>query len=89
MKPSQNVARGMAFAPQGNRVFDELTVMENLEIGGYLLSHNRKAYHYLAESASRFYNSEEVKEMLVIAGFRQVSFRPFFLGVVGIHIAVK
>jgi len=36
--PSQNVARGMAFAPQGNRVFDELTVMENLEIGGFQLS---------------------------------------------------
>ncbi len=35
--PSQNVARGMAFAPQGNRVFDELTVMENLEIGGFQL----------------------------------------------------
>jgi len=35
--PAQNVARGMTFAPQGNRVFDELTVMENLEIGGFQL----------------------------------------------------
>ena len=35
--PSQNVSRGMAFAPQGNRTFDELTVMENLEIGGFQL----------------------------------------------------
>lgn len=35
--PAQNVARGITFAPQGNRVFDELTVMENLEIGGYQL----------------------------------------------------
>jgi len=33
--PAQNVARGMTFCPQGNRVFDELTVRENLEIGGY------------------------------------------------------
>ena len=33
--PAQNVARGMTFCPQGNRVFDELTVKENLEIGGY------------------------------------------------------
>ncbi len=32
---AQNVARGITFAPQGNRVFDELTVMENLEIGGF------------------------------------------------------
>jgi len=33
--PAQNVARGITFAPQGNRVFDELTVIENLEIAGF------------------------------------------------------
>lgn len=33
--PAQNVSRGISFAPQGNRVFDELTVMENLEVGGF------------------------------------------------------
>lgn len=32
--PAQNVARGITFAPQGSRVFHDLTVMENLEIGG-------------------------------------------------------
>ena len=35
--PARNVARGITFAPQGNRVFDELTVMENLELGGFQL----------------------------------------------------
>ena len=35
--PAQNVARGITFCTQGNRVFDELTVRENLEIGGYQL----------------------------------------------------
>lgn len=35
--PAQNVARGITFALQGNRVFADLTVMENLEIGGYPL----------------------------------------------------
>jgi branched-chain amino acid transport system ATP-binding protein len=35
--PAQNVARGITFAPQGNRVFADLTVMENLQIGGYPL----------------------------------------------------
>lgn len=38
--PAQNVARGMTLALQGNRVFDELTVMENLEIGGFRLPRN-------------------------------------------------
>lgn len=32
-----NVKTGLSFLMQGNRVFTELTVRENLEIGGYLL----------------------------------------------------
>ncbi len=56
---------------------------------GYLLSGNRGAYHYLAESATRFYTSEEVEEILLASGFRRVSFRRLFFGVVGIHIATK
>jgi len=32
---SRNIARGMTYCPQGNRVFDELSVRENLEIGGF------------------------------------------------------
>lgn len=35
--PAQNVARGITFAPQGSRVFADLTVMENLEVGGFQL----------------------------------------------------
>ena len=35
--PAQNVARGITFAPQGNLVFNDMTVMENLEIGGFQL----------------------------------------------------
>ncbi|MCZ6688089.1 MAG: ABC transporter ATP-binding protein [Planctomycetota bacterium] len=35
--PAQNVARGITFAPQGSRVFADLTVMENLRIGGFQL----------------------------------------------------
>jgi len=56
---------------------------------GYLLSGNRGAYHYLAESAARFYTSEELKELLVTTGFSQVSFRPLFFGVAAIYVAVK
>ncbi len=56
---------------------------------GYLFSGNRGAYSYLAESAARFYTPEEVKEVLFAVGFRQVSFRPLFLGAIGIHVAIK
>lgn len=33
----KRVKEGLSFLPQGNRVFDELSVLENLEVGGYLL----------------------------------------------------
>jgi branched-chain amino acid transport system ATP-binding protein len=35
---STNIKLGLTFCPQGNRVFSDLTVRENLEIGGFLLS---------------------------------------------------
>ncbi|MFC2034617.1 ubiquinone/menaquinone biosynthesis methyltransferase [Chloroflexota bacterium] len=56
---------------------------------GYLLSGNRGAYDYLAESAARFYTSEELKEILVTAGFSYVSSRPLFFGIVSIYVAIK
>lgn len=33
----ENVLNGISFVPQGNRVFTELTVIENLEMGVYLV----------------------------------------------------
>ena len=36
--PAMRVSKGITYAPQGNRVFAELTVLENLEIGGCQLS---------------------------------------------------
>ena len=36
-----NVRDGIGFVPQGNRVFDEMTVLENLEIGGWHLPKDR------------------------------------------------
>lgn len=56
---------------------------------GYLLSTNQAAYHYLAESAARFYTPGELRELLLTAGFSQVSFRSLFLGVAAISTAVK
>jgi branched-chain amino acid transport system ATP-binding protein len=35
--PDLLVKSGLSFIPQGNRVFTELTVSENLELGGYIL----------------------------------------------------
>lgn len=35
--PQEMVERGIAFVPQGRRVFRHLTVLENLEVGGLLI----------------------------------------------------
>ncbi len=56
---------------------------------GYLLSGNRGAYHYLAESASHFYTPDEVQRLLRGAGFASVKYQPLFFGAAGVHVAVK
>jgi len=56
---------------------------------GYLISGNKGAYHYLSESASRFYTPGEIEELLLSAGFSQVRYQPILFGAVGTHIAVK
>jgi branched-chain amino acid transport system ATP-binding protein len=40
--PEDNVRGGISFVSQGNRVFGELTVRENIEMGGYLLTNKRE-----------------------------------------------
>jgi branched-chain amino acid transport system ATP-binding protein len=40
--PHDLVAMGVAFVPQGRRVFTHLTVEENLEIGGHFLNNTRE-----------------------------------------------
>jgi len=56
---------------------------------GILVSRNRGAYRYLAESITRFYTPWEVRDMLKAAGFRDVSYRPLLFGATGIHVALK
>jgi demethylmenaquinone methyltransferase/2-methoxy-6-polyprenyl-1,4-benzoquinol methylase len=56
---------------------------------GGMISGRREAYRYLAESARRFYTSEEVSDLLLQAGFSRVDARPLFGGVAALHVAVK
>ncbi|NQT35493.1 ABC transporter ATP-binding protein [bacterium] len=39
--PAQIVSRGITFAPQGSRVYQDLTVLENLEVGGFQLKRQK------------------------------------------------
>jgi demethylmenaquinone methyltransferase/2-methoxy-6-polyprenyl-1,4-benzoquinol methylase len=56
---------------------------------GSLISGNRPAYRYLAESSSRYYAPDELNQLLVKAGFTKVSYTPLFFGAAGIHVATK
>jgi demethylmenaquinone methyltransferase/2-methoxy-6-polyprenyl-1,4-benzoquinol methylase len=56
---------------------------------GTWLSHNKEAYVYLTDSASKFYTAEELSDILVRAGFSAVSVQRMMFGATAIHIAVK
>ena len=56
---------------------------------GSLISKNKGAYRYLATSVSNFFTPDEVKQMLLKAGFSRVTYRPLVFGTAGIHVAVK
>jgi branched-chain amino acid transport system ATP-binding protein len=36
--PAKNIGKGIVYVPQGNTVFNDLTVLENLQMGAYLLT---------------------------------------------------
>jgi len=48
------VQRGIAFVPQGRRVFGSLTVEENLEIGGFIVSDKKELRRRIAEVMETF-----------------------------------
>jgi len=53
-KPYEIVLRGVAFVPQGRRVFTHLTVEENLEIGGYATTNRQQIKQRINELMKLF-----------------------------------
>ena len=52
--PYEVVERGIAFVPQGRRVFSNLTVRENLDIGGYTVKNQRLKNERIADLLELF-----------------------------------
>ena len=52
--PHEVVARGIAFVPQGRRVFKYLTVEENLEIGGFAVQDKKELRRRMDEALETF-----------------------------------
>lgn len=56
---------------------------------GWLISGDRGAYRYLAESAACFHSTGEVRQLLLQTGFSRVSYRRFLFGAAVLYIAIK
>ena len=57
-------------------------------LGGWISGH-RGAYNYLAHSVKNYYHPEEIRNMLLSTGFKQVEYRRLVGGVAALHIAHK
>ena len=58
------------------------------KLGGFLSGH-KAAYRYLANSAINYYNSGEVRDLLLNTGFSKVDIRLKMMGAAAIYIAKK
>ena len=56
---------------------------------GALISGNKPAYRYLAESSCRYYGPRAMREFLIQSGFRAVAYRPLFFGAAGIYSVTR
>lgn len=52
--PHEMVSRGVSFVPQGRRVFTHLSVLENLEMGGFVIRDAHVLKERIAESLELF-----------------------------------
>lgn len=61
--PDKNIRQGIVYVPQGNTVFNDLTVLENLYMGGYILSDKNLLESRIREIFTLFPEIEERKNM--------------------------
>ncbi|MDB5259988.1 MAG: Fe(3+)-transporting ATPase, branched-chain amino acid transport system ATP-binding protein [Candidatus Nomurabacteria bacterium] len=74
-KPYEMVSRGITYVPQGRQVFKNLTVYENLELGGYALPNKSDVKNNIEESLKFFPALREklsVKAGLLSGGQQQM-----------------
>jgi branched-chain amino acid transport system ATP-binding protein len=61
--PVENIQQGIVYVPQGNTVFSDLTVLENLQMGGYILSDKSIVDDRIKEVFNLFPEIEERKHL--------------------------
>jgi demethylmenaquinone methyltransferase/2-methoxy-6-polyprenyl-1,4-benzoquinol methylase len=91
LKPGGSCLIAESSQPQNKiiRLLHHLYLRTYVYAIGALISGDKKAYKYLIQSAINFYPPEELRKLLLAAGFRQVHYRPLFFGATGIYRALK
>lgn len=71
------------------RFFHHLYLRAWVFPSGYILSGNKSAYRYLAQSALHYYSAEDLQQFLIKAGFKQATAKRLFFGAAAVYTAVK
>jgi branched-chain amino acid transport system ATP-binding protein len=88
VSPAQIVKRGITLAPEGRQIFPELTVLQNLEMGGYITSKHQVAagvnqafelFPHLRERASQYGGTLSGGEQQMLAVARALMSSPKLL----------
>ncbi|MDM8535133.1 bifunctional demethylmenaquinone methyltransferase/2-methoxy-6-polyprenyl-1,4-benzoquinol methylase UbiE [Desulfobacterales bacterium HSG17] len=56
---------------------------------GALIASSKAAYTYLPETTKNFKTADELKEMMIQAGFQDVSYKKYMFGTIAIHWGIK
>lgn len=64
VEPHDIIKRGIAHVPEGRRIFPNMTVEDNLELGGYILKDKSQIKEGLQKAYSMFPRLEERKKQL-------------------------
>jgi len=73
--------------PGLDRIYDTYS-FKVLPVMGRLVANDAESYRYLAESIRRFPDQETLREMMLAAGFDQVSYHNLTGGIVALHVGL-
>jgi len=71
------------------RTFFHLFIKIFVKPIGSFVSGSKASYVYLSKTIPKFYFAEELKEIIKVAGFDEVSYKKLFLGIAAIHHGIK
>ncbi|KXB06955.1 branched-chain amino acid ABC transporter ATPase [candidate division MSBL1 archaeon SCGC-AAA382C18] len=72
LDPTERVKKGIGYVPQEENVFSSLTIMENLEMGGYLMEDIEKEISEIFEMFSSLKGREDQKVKELSGGEKQM-----------------